>query len=42
MYYTRFMYIKYYYNKLFNIVKILFTNKGENVIAGIRIQGIAL
>lgn len=36
------VYITYYYNKLFNILKILLTNKSENVIADKIIQGIVL
>lgn len=35
-------YIKCFYNKLSNQIQLLFANKGENVISGIRIQGIVL
>ena len=35
-------YVKLYYNKLFNAVKLLFTNKHGNVIAGIKIHVIEI
>ena len=36
------VYVKLCYRKLFNTLKLLFTNKDGNVIAGIKIHGIKI